>query len=262
MGEASTIQDGRETTGGAAQAPRRSVPKDAAVVILLRDDSDARDPSVFWARRGERMAFQPGFYAFPGGQRDEGDTEVKVEGAADAETAQMIACAARELFEELGVLVARGAEHLTKGQLASVLDDLTSARMTFAGLLTHYGLRLDARDFQFVGRWVTPPFSPRRFDTLFFLVRCPRKQEPRVLTEEFDTGGWTSAREAYARWRRFELMAAPPVIHAVRTLADGLNEDLVERFLRMPQAHREPVRRIEFLPGFVCFPLRTPTRPP
>ncbi len=59
----------------------------------------------------------------------------------------MIACAARELFEELGVLAARGAEHLTKGQLESVLDDLTSGRMSFAVLLKHYGLRLDARDF-------------------------------------------------------------------------------------------------------------------
>jgi glyoxylase-like metal-dependent hydrolase (beta-lactamase superfamily II) len=134
--------------------------------------------------------------------------------------------------------------------------------MTFAELLAHYDLRLDARDFEFAGRWVTPPFSPRRFDTHFFLVRCPRKQEPRMLTEEFDTGGWTSAREAYARWRRFELMAAPPVIHAVQTLAGGLDEDLVERFLSVPQAHREPVRRIEFLPGFVCFPQRTPTKPP
>jgi len=30
----------------------------------------------------------------------------------------------------------------------------------------------------------------------------------------------------------------------------------------VPQARREPVRRIEFLPGFVCVPLRTPTKPP
>jgi glyoxylase-like metal-dependent hydrolase (beta-lactamase superfamily II)/8-oxo-dGTP pyrophosphatase MutT (NUDIX family) len=262
VGEASTLQDKGQPTGGAAHGAQPAVPKDAAVCILVRDDSDARDPSIFWARRGERMAFQSGFYAFPGGQRDDVDAETKVERASDPETAQMMACAARELFEELGVLVARGAEHLTKGQLASVLDDLTSRRMTFAELLAHYGLRLDARDFQFVGRWVTPPFSPRRFDTHFFLVRCPRKQEPRLLTEEFDTGGWTSAREAYARWQRFELMAAPPVIHAVRTLAGGLTDDLIERFLAVPQAHREPVRRIEFLPGFVCFPLRTPTKPP
>ncbi len=151
----------------------------------------------------------------------------------------MIACAARELFEETGVLVARGAEGLTKGQRASVLDDLTSGRMTFAELLRHYGLHLDARDFTFVGRWVTPPFSPRRFDTLFFLVRCPRKQEPRVLTAEFDAGEWTSAREALARWRRAEALAVPPVIHALRTLAGGLTEDLVERFLAVPQAHRQ-----------------------
>lgn len=236
------------------------VPKDAAAVVLVREREGG--PELFWARRGERMAFQPGFYAFPGGQRDEADADVEVENTGDRETAQMIACAARELFEESGVLVARGAEHLTKGQLASVLDDLTSGRMTFAALLKHYGLRLDARDFTYAGRWVTPPFSPRRFDTLFFVVRCPRKQEPRLLTAEFDEGGWERASDAYERWRRFELMAAPPVIHAVRTVASGLTEDLTERFLSVPQARREPVRRIEFMPGFYCLPLRTPTKPP
>ena len=242
------------------------MPKDAAAVVLVReragDSEAASDPEVFWARRGRRLAFQPGFYAFPGGQRDETDAEVQVEHAADRETASMIACAARELFEELGVLAARGAEHLTRGQLSSVRDDLTSGRMTFAELLAHYGLRLDARDFTYAGRWVTPPFSPRRFDTLFFVVRCPRKQEPRLLTPEFDEGGWERASRAYERWRRSELMAAPPVIHAVRTLAGGLGQDLTERFLSVPQARREPVRRIEFLPGFVCVPLRTPTKPP
>ena len=253
MSEAVKVQD----------ESRPAVPKDAAVVVLVRaGGEDARGPEVFWARRSERMAFQPGFYAFPGGQRDEADSEVEVEGAADRETATMIACAARELFEELGVLAARGAEHLTKGQLASVLDDMTSGRMSFAELLAHYGLRLDARDFRYAGRWVTPPFSPRRFDTLFFVVECPPKQQPRLLTTEFDEGGWERAGEAHARWRRFELMAAPPVIHAVRTIAGGLGEDLTERFLSVPQARREPVRRIEFLPGFVCFPQRTPTKPP
>jgi glyoxylase-like metal-dependent hydrolase (beta-lactamase superfamily II)/8-oxo-dGTP pyrophosphatase MutT (NUDIX family) len=259
VSEATTVQDA-QPRGAEARESRPAVPKDAAVVVLVREGGGGVE--VFWARRGERMAFQPGFYAFPGGQRDEADAEVEVENAADTDTARMMACAARELFEELGVLAARGAEHLTRGQLASVLDDLTSGRMTFAGVLRHYGLRLDARDFRTAGRWVTPPFSPRRFDTHFFVVRCPRKQEPRLLTEEFDEGGWERASDAYERWRRFELMAAPPVIHAVRTVAGGLGEDLTERFLRVPQARREAVRRIEFLPGFVCVPLRTPTKPP
>lgn len=209
------------------------------------------------------MAFLGGFHAFPGGQRDEWDAETSVENCEDRERAAMIACAARELFEELGVLIARGAQTLTKGQRDSLLDDLESRRMTWPELLKHYGLHLDAKDWTFAGRWVTPPFSPRRFDTWFFLVECPEKQEPRVTGDaELDAGEWIHAREAVARWQRSEVLTVPPVLHALRTLSRGLTEDLTKRFLSVPQAHREPVRRIEFRPGFLCFPVRTDTKPP
>ncbi|MFN2482866.1 MAG: MBL fold metallo-hydrolase [Pyrinomonadaceae bacterium] len=254
----------KEPSANQTPAPRAdAVPKDAAAVVLVRGEGEGSE--VYWARRGERMAFLGGFYAFPGGQRDAADGETPVDSCDDAELAAMISCAARELFEETGVLAARGADSLTRGQIDSLLDDLSSERMTFAVLLAHYGLRLDARDFTFVGRWVTPPFSPRRFDTLFFLVRCPRKQEPRVRTVEFDEGGWTNARAAYGLWLRSEILVAPPVLHAIKTLADGAADapdDLVRRFLSVPQARRERVRRIEFTPGFTCFPVRTPTKPP
>ena len=254
-----------ESQTKAASAPRGkgdAVPRDAAAVILVRETEGESVPQVYWARRGEHLAFLGGFHAFPGGQRDAADAATPVENSPDDETAAMIACAARELFEELGVLVARGAEALTKGQLVSVLDDLASGRMTFPQLLAHYGLQLDARDFAYAGRWVTPPFSPRRFDTWFFLARCPRKQEPRVRTTEFESGEWTLATEAVRRWERAGALVAPPVLHALRVLSDGLNEETRERFLSVPQARREPVRRIEFMPGFICFPLRTPTKPP
>ncbi|MGI8997261.1 MAG: MBL fold metallo-hydrolase [Pyrinomonadaceae bacterium] len=254
-----------QLTTPATDRPAQShavAPKDAAAVILLRAGTDPRDPQVFWARRSERMAFLGGFYAFPGGQRDAADAETTVENCDDAETRAMISCAARELFEELGVLVARGAETLTKGQLASLLDDLTSGQMSFPALLAHYDLQLDARDFTFAGRWVTPPFSPRRFDTWFFLVNCPRKQEARVLSIEFDCGEWISACAAAARWQNYEALVAPPALHALQVLTGGITDNLVERFLSVPQAHRQPVRRIEFVPGFICFPVRTPTKPP
>ncbi|MDT7602560.1 MAG: hypothetical protein QOF61_557 [Acidobacteriota bacterium] len=247
------------------RASADAVPKDAAAVVLLREGASPADLQVFWARRGEQMAFLGGFYAFPGGQRDEADAETRVEACDDAELRAMISCAARELFEETGVLAARGTDSLTRGQLESLYDDLSSGRMNFAQMLAHYDLYLDARDFTFAGRWVTPPFSPRRFDTLFFIVRCPRKQEPRVRTREFDHGEWTLAREALARWRSSEILVAPPVLHAIKALAGGTTDDLealAARFLAIPQAHREQVRRIEFTPGFVCFPVRTPTKPP
>src|ERR1044072_1910452 len=165
-------------------AANAATPKDAAAVILLRQDGDVTRPEVFWVRRSFRLAFLGGFHAFPGGQRDESDALTQVANCEDALTAQMIACAARELFEELGVLIARGAQTLTKEQRTSLLDDFTSGRMSFPEMLAHYGLQLDASDWTFVGRWVTPPFSPRRFDTWFFLVNCPPRQESRVQGDE------------------------------------------------------------------------------
>jgi ribonuclease/clavin/mitogillin len=236
----------------------------AAAVILLRHNTNPDNPEVFWAKRSPKLVFLGGFYAFPGGKAETSDAEAPVGNSAnDPERAAMISCAAREMFEETGVLLARGAETLTIGQRNSLLDDLESTRMSWPELLSHYGLHLDANDFTFVGRWVTPPFAPRRFDTLFFLVKCPSKQEPHVTGEgELESGEWNGAREAYENWQRNEVLAAPPVLHALKTLAGGLTEDLVERFLSEPQAHRQPTRKIEFRPNYICFPLRTPTKPP
>ncbi|MDQ3173834.1 MAG: MBL fold metallo-hydrolase [Acidobacteriota bacterium] len=239
-----------------------AAPKDAAAVILLRRNTDPGDPEVFLVRRSEKLAFLGGFSAFPGGQLDTSDAGVQVSNSTDAETAAAISCAARELFEELGVLVARGAESLTKGQRVSLLDDLESGRMSWPELLRHYNLSLDASDFTFVGRWLTPPFSARRFDTWFFLVNCPQKQEPNVTPGELSSGEWIAAGRAHEQWQQSEILAVPPTLHALKTIADGLTPDLVERFLAIPQAHREPVRRIEFRPNYICFPVRTPTKPP
>jgi ribonuclease/clavin/mitogillin len=238
-------------------------PKDAAAVILLRHNTSPHDPEVFLVRRSEKLAFLGGFHAFPGGQFDGTDAEAPVENCTDADTRVAISCAARELFEETQVLVARGGDALTEGQRASLLDDLQSARMSWPALLKHYDLHLDARDFTFVGRWVTPPFSARRFDTWFFLVNCPRKQRAYVSGEaELASGEWIAASAAYARWQRSEILAVPPVLHALKTLAEGPTYDVDKRFLSSPNAHRGPVRRIEFRPNYICFPVRTPTKPP
>lgn len=239
-----------------------SVPKDAAAVILLRQNTNPDHPEVFWVRRSQKLAFLGGFYAFPGGQLDAADGETPIANSRDENTAALVSCAARELFEELGVLAARGAAALTKGQRASLLDDLTSGRMAWPALLKHYDLHLDAGDFTFVGRWVTPPFSARRFDTTFFLVECPAKQEPSVIPGELENGEWITASAGYQRWQRSEVLAVPPILHALKTLGEGMTSDLIPRFLSMPQAHAEPVRRIEFRPNYICFPVRTPTKPP
>jgi len=238
-------------------------PKDAAAVILLRHQTNPDNPEVFLVKRSEKLAFLGGYHAFPGGQFDATDAEAPVENCPDAETRAAISCAARELFEETQVLVARGGEALTKGQRESLFDDLQSRRMSWPALLNHYKLHLDGDDFTFVGRWVTPPFSARRFDTLFFLVKCPAKQDARIDADaELESGEWIAASDAVGRWQRSEIIAVPPVLHSLKTLAGGLTEDLVQRFLASPNANGQPTRRIEFHPNYICFPVRTPTKPP
>ena len=237
-------------------------PKDAAAVILLRQNTNKNNPELFWVKRSEKLSFLGGFHAFPGGQIDASDGEVAVLNSPDPQTSMMISGGARELFEELGVLVAKGSESLTRGQRESLFDDLMSGRMSWPVLLKHYKLTLDANDFTFVGRWVTPPFSARRFDTWFFLATCPAKQEPHVIPGELATGKWISAADAYQEWIDSSIIAAPPTIHALKTLASGLSNDLVARFVSVAQAQGETVRRIEFQPNYICFPVRTPTKPP
>src|SRR5437762_8098381 len=182
-------------------------PRSAAAVILVREVPELE---VFWMRRAPQMMFQGGFYAFPGGQLDPNE-DVKV-------------CAARELFEEVGVRV----------DPAALID---------------------------VGRWVTPAFAPRRFDTCFFLAQRPAGEEARVATAEHDIGEWIQPRAAVAKWMEGQILMAPPVLHALRCLSNGL--DGIEVMMKsVPRAHGEMASEIEMRPGVVLVPVRTPTLPP
>lgn len=233
-------------------------PRDAAAVILL-DRKD--DPLVYWVRRHARMAFQGNFHAFPGGQRDASDAEIAVTGGTGDDVDAARVAAVRELFEETGVLVARGVEALGAARLATLRRQLNEGKLTFASLLANNSLKVDASLLGGAGRWVTPPFSPRRFDTCFFTAWLPEGQSVEQLNAELDHGEWLRPAEAVARWQSSQILVSPPILHAVRTLAGGL-DDLAERFVSIPEARGGAVRRIEPRPGIVLFPLRTPTKPP
>lgn len=235
-----------------------ATPKDAAAVILLDRPSD---PLVYWVRRHPSMAFQGSFQAFPGGQREEADGDVAVRnGSGDAADAMRVA-AVRELFEEAGVLVARGAERLGAAELRELRRRLVEGREPFGDLLAEHGIEIDAALLAPAGRWVTPPFSPRRFDTWFFTASLPDGQEVELWEGELDHGEWLRPAEAVAAWESGRLLVAPPILHAIRTLAEGAG-DLEARFASIPEARGGLVRRIEFRPGIILFPVRTPTQPP
>lgn len=254
---------------------KSATPRDAAAVILLNETGE----KVLWAQRNPRLAFLGGWHAFPGGKLEASDALVEIENCADAELGKFILCAAREAFEETGVLLVRGGDKLTRGQRASLHDDLISGRMTFAEILEHWNLRVDADDFQYAGFWTTPQFSPARFKTRFFLAVCPSRQTPRAAISELQNVEFIRPRDALGKWKNSEVLISPPVLLSLKTLAKfstqrrGDAEEIllknsasprlcVESLLQNSQAVGGEIRYIELNPRVICFPLKTATLPP
>ncbi len=201
----------------------------------------------------------------------------------------LLACALRELFEETGVLVACPAIGHSEGPdpaegpverrragvaLVPVADSAPAplAEMRRAQLagekplgpwLERKGLALDASRLQFAGRWLTPPFSPARFDNRFFLLEWrPEDGEPRVAPPESEEGEWITPRAALARLDEGRALAAPPIVHLLKVLAEERPEAAAPRLRDTAEANLGPLRRIELRAGIVLFPLAAATLPP
>lgn len=228
-------------------------------MILVQGEPSER--RVFWVRRGKGSSFGPGMYAFPGGKVEAEDGRTPVANAPPGEEAFLVA-AVREAFEEVGILLAAGADALSAADLAEMRKELAEGA-SFAALLASRGLSLDAAGIASAGRWLTPDFSPIRFDTRFFLARAPEGRTAKVDERELASGAWIRPAEALELWERGQALLHPPTHHALAILA-GFPIEKAVPLLRDPPfvGDDHVVSRIEFQRGIHVFPLRTPTLPP
>jgi glyoxylase-like metal-dependent hydrolase (beta-lactamase superfamily II)/8-oxo-dGTP pyrophosphatase MutT (NUDIX family) len=205
------------------------------------------------------MAFQGGFHAFPGGQRDKGDIEAPTVDGQDHGTleAAMRACAVRELFEETGIIVTRSTDPLTPEGRSDLRRALVGG-VPFAELLQRSELRIDSQLLKHATRWITPPFAPRRFDTWFFVGWLPPGQEIEVISGELDSAEWIRPHEALARWRDGECLIVTPILKVLQELNRGV-DGIADRMSLVSQAERDRERLIELREGFILCPVRTPT---
>jgi glyoxylase-like metal-dependent hydrolase (beta-lactamase superfamily II)/8-oxo-dGTP pyrophosphatase MutT (NUDIX family) len=246
-----------QTLNPSAKPP--ATPKDAAAMILLRDPDD---PKVFWVKRGKTLAFMANYHAFPGGQRDADDAEVPILNAENLPDAAMRVTALREIFEETGVLIARGAESLSAERRAAMRDELHMGQASFKELLEREGLALDAGLLTEAPRWVTPATSPRRYNTRFFAAWLPEGQETEVIPGELESGEWLRPKEALRKWIDGDCLIVTPIFSTIQALAEGV-EDFAERMLSVSQEERDHLeRRVQFRYGIFLCPLRAPTLPP
>lgn len=217
-----------------------------------------------WAQRNPLLKFLGGYHAFPGGKLEPSDENVRVENCRNAPLAKFIACAARETFEEIGILLVRNGDKLTVGQRASLHDDLISNRMTFAEILQLWGLWIDAEDFFYTGFWTTPTFSPIRFKTRFFLAVCPPKQKPFAAISELQNIEFIKPSDALELWKDSEVLIAPPVLISLQTLAAKKTDSKIvsRKLLEKAQKFDGNINYIELNSRLICFPLKTDTLPP
>jgi endoribonuclease LACTB2 len=239
---------------GIPAAPPPPEPLLATGVVVHRPGPDGRE--VLLVRRGAEQRFAGGFHAFPGGRLDPGDRDVPVTGAS-GEDAALVACAARELFEETGMLLAEGASRVAAEARRRGRRALLDGKGSWAGFLRENGLSLFAGRLVPAGRWVTPHWAPLRFDARFFLAEPPPGEREEIWPGELTAGGFLPAARAVSRWEKGELLFHPPQLHALRVLAAPGEPDV--ELLRAPPPS---AKRIEFQRGIVLAALRTPTLPP
>ncbi len=143
------------------------VPRDAATLILYRNTPDG--PRILMGCRSEGHDFMPNKYVFPGGRVDEEDALVPALSELAAEQDEKLAVGAmratrafpltaiREVFEETGLIVGRGASGL--GDVPATWTDYYAQ-----------GAAPCLANFHFLGRAITPPMRHKRFDARFFMA--------------------------------------------------------------------------------------------
>lgn len=188
-------------------------PVPSASVILLRDDNTAEAAfSIYLLKRAGSSSFMPGRYVFPGGRIEPHD------GPDPGDLDTLKRCAARELWEEAGVVLARGNQ--------PGADDLEAGRRVLqngeTGLqeaLTGLGLDLDYQALVPYARWITPDARPQRFDATFFLARMPQGQRARSDQMETSQGLWLSPARALEQNQQGEVELGPPQVIMMAQLA-------------------------------------------
>jgi glyoxylase-like metal-dependent hydrolase (beta-lactamase superfamily II)/8-oxo-dGTP pyrophosphatase MutT (NUDIX family) len=146
-------------------------------------------------------------------------------------------------------------------------EDACLRRTAARELREETGLRAAPAELLDAGRRVTPPFFPRRFDTLMYLAGFPSERDPAPEAPgEMDDLHWTAPADAMRRWRALEIRVAPPLIPMLQELERVTDPEpsAVAARLRERNAAMESGDgpHIEFVPDVLMVPLETDTLPP
>jgi 8-oxo-dGTP pyrophosphatase MutT (NUDIX family) len=185
-----------------------ATPREAASVILARPRAGSGQVEIFLLRRHRKASFMSSAFVFPGGAADPGEDDPRI-------------TAARELFEEAGVLLAdRPIADQTRERWRAALHD--GARLD--DLLAEEGAGIATDELTYFAHWITPSIERKRFSARFYLAALPAGQTPSFDNRETVDEIWVTPEEALAR--AGELKLPPPQVRSFLEMIDGGARDL------------------------------------
>jgi 8-oxo-dGTP pyrophosphatase MutT (NUDIX family) len=216
-------------------------PKDAATLILV--DRSGSLPKVLLGKRHHGHKFMPGKFVFPGGRVDPADQRMPVARTLHPHTeahlikrlqrpsvakARAFALAAiRETFEETGLLLG------VQGRATTNVPHGPWTAFAEANILPDLGA------LHFIGRAITPPGRPRRFDARFFTM------DATAIAHRIDGVTGPDAELVELVWmplaqaKELDMPAVTGVMleELDARIADGFAHDLPVPFYSMPRGH-------------------------
>jgi 8-oxo-dGTP pyrophosphatase MutT (NUDIX family) len=175
-------------------------------------------------------------YAFPGGLVDDEDRAAhahcggRTAGAADRllnlpdNALDYFSAAARELFEESGVLLARDARgdwafQGRQAQQAQLREQLVAGERRWSQLLREHRLQVACDALHYIGHWETPLQLPKRFSARFFVAAKPAGQQAQHDGDELTDGRWMSAADVLAHARDKAMQVRFPTLKNLQLIA-------------------------------------------
>lgn len=228
--------------------PRAAVEvRPAATILLLRDDPAFE---VLMVKRHHQIDFASGALVFPGGKSHAGDHDAAwadhVLGwdAYDADQRALRIAAIREVFEEVGILLACRRDGSPIGgeaypmEMRQAVDAGTTA---FLDVVRDLDARLDLDALTVFARWITPSPSPKRFDTWFYVVGAPVDQLAACDGRETVEAEWIAPAEALRLAVAGERKVVFPTRMNLKLLAEAeAAGDAVARALARPAVVVQP----------------------
>lgn len=227
----------------------------AATVLVVRDG--ARGVEVFMQTRAATMAFAPNMMVFPGGGVDARDEVVetawsgptpeewsaRMPGTTPASAQQLVLAAAREVFEETGVLLAAHPDGRPVSEAEASAPGIEEGRrrvdareLSFSEFLAEQGLTVRSECLAVRDHWTTPECEPRRYDTWFFAARIPEGQEPDDGTSEAVSASWEVPARVLDRLAADPGLMLPPTIAALEELtAAATTEEVLADRAEVPE---------------------------